>query len=203
MNRAQRRIAVALGSCTLGCGDSPAGPGTDVASVEVTSAIDVVIAQGRTAQLVATARDGAGATVAGVAFTWITSDGSVITVGGTGVATAAAAGNATVTATVTGSTAAGSIPLRVVDADLDAVGLLSGDPYADALIAALSSAARATVQSAWDACGAGAVNGNVLAIAGCATDIRAAAAAATEPTDRAVLAVLTLFGDQIERQLGL
>src|SRR3989304_3423277 len=84
----------------LGCKDQ--GPQLPASSVEITSPVDTILAVGKGAQLDATARDRAGAAIPGVTFTWSSSNTAAVSVSGTGLATAQAAGNATITAATSG-----------------------------------------------------------------------------------------------------
>jgi DNA/RNA endonuclease G (NUC1) len=88
-------IASTFGACNDN-DDTPPPP--DVVTVSVspaTATIDV----GATQSFSATGLDATNQPVPGVAFTWTTSDGAVATVNGSGVASGAAAGDATITAT--------------------------------------------------------------------------------------------------------
>jgi hypothetical protein len=170
----------------------------------VTSPVDTILDLGRSTTLQATATDDQGQPVTGLQFTFSTSNPtvvSVVSVGASGVATAEGLGTATITASADG--ASGTIRLRVVDVDLGTVVTLAGDPFADALVGTLSAATSPTVRPAWDACETGGEDGNVAAILGAVADIRDETASATDPTDRASLAVLGLYLDGIERALGL
>lgn len=200
-SRSAGATLVALGA--LGCGgDKSTGPGPEPlpATITVISVVDTVLALARTAQLTATARDQAGNPVA-AQFTWATSNASVMTVSVAGLVTAGGEGTATVTATV--GSLSGGLRLHVVPADLRTVGMLAADPLAAALAAGLSPGKRLAVQATLATCGSSASSGNVLAVKSCADAVRSEAAAAIEPTDRALLAVLALYADQIERLLGL
>ena len=192
-------IVLAALSCSSGAEPSPS-----IASVQVNSAVDTILALGRTAQLTATARDQSGKEVAGAQFTWESSSSAVVTVNAAGLVTPHAVGLASVTVAAQGrTTVIGTIRLRVVQADLATVSALAGDVFAGALVAALSAAKRPAVQIALGSCGTGASTGNVVAILKCAADVRAEAASASDATDRALLAVLMLYGDQIARLLRL
>lgn len=193
-------LAVLASQSCSGDSTGPDGPGTP-SSITVTSSVDTILALGRATILQATARDAGGRPITGLQFTWSSSNPSVVSVGSSGVATAEGVGAATVTARTGG--ASGSLRLHVVDADLGTVGALTGDPFAEALLAGLSAAVGADVGSAWDACSAGASDRNVVTILEGVADFRDEAASATDPTDRASLAVLGLFVDRIERALGL
>lgn len=84
-----------------GCGGGDGPTASDgIASVTL-NAPSLEMLAGRTEQLVATARDAQGNTVAGApAPSWTTSNSSVVTVSTTGVVTALVVGTATVTATI-------------------------------------------------------------------------------------------------------
>lgn len=193
-------LLVAAVAAALGCGDQ--GPELTPASVDVTSPIDTILPVGKSAQLGATARDQAGAAILGVAFSWTSSNPAVVSVSGTGLAAAQAAGSATITAAVAGGVS-GSLRLRVVEADLTTVSALAGDAFATALVAALSAGKRPAVQAAWSKCASGAESGNVVAVLQCGTGVHAEAASAGDPTDGALLGVLLLYADEIQRRLGL
>ncbi|MEO7962306.1 MAG: Ig-like domain-containing protein [Gemmatimonadaceae bacterium] len=95
-------IIIALDACGGGSDGGPSGS-TTVASVTL-NAPSLSMIQGDTATLVATAKDGAGNTVAGNA-SWKTSSATVATVTSTGLVTAVAPGSATITGTVDGRAA--------------------------------------------------------------------------------------------------
>ena len=83
----------------VACNDStaPSGPPA-VASVTVAPSRDTLLA-GSAAQLTATAKDSLGNVLTGRVVTWASSNTAVATVNGTGLVTAVAPGQATVTAT--------------------------------------------------------------------------------------------------------
>lgn len=195
------RAALAAGAFLAACDGATDLP--VVASVAVTSALDTLLAPGASSQLAAVARDGGGNAVGGVAYAWSSTDASVVTVSDAGLVTAQATGSARVTVGVEGTGVTGGLPFRVVDADLPGIAALSGDAFAAALLAALSPAMRSDALSAWAGCGSGAGSGHLVLIIGCVEDVRAAAAAAADGTDRALLAVARLYADEIERRLGL
>ncbi len=91
-------VALLLAGCGGG-GDGPTGS-DGIASVSLNApSLDMLV--GRTEQLVATAKDAQGNTVAGApAATWKSSNTSVVTVTATGAVTAVIVGSATVTATI-------------------------------------------------------------------------------------------------------
>lgn len=102
------RYWVALIAAVVGCGgdattatptvESPAG----VASVEVVASTATTISVGQTLTLAATPRDAAGRSLAGRAVTWLSSAPNVASVSSSGVVTALAVGNATISATSEG-----------------------------------------------------------------------------------------------------
>lgn len=177
-------------------------PPPTVATVQVMSPIDTILDVGVTAQLTAVARDQAGNQVS-AQFAWQTSSAAVLAVTGTGSVTAQGLGTATITATTQGSAVGGSIRLRVVQANLLAVGVLAGDAFGGALVGAVSGAKRPAVQTAWGACAAGGGSGNIVAIKECVDDVRAEASSATDPSDIVLVTVLVLFVNRIEPLLGL
>jgi hypothetical protein len=98
-------------ACILACGDGGGGGGgggTDplppsVARVDVSppsGTVDV----GSTLQFTATPRDGAGNALVGRSVSWSSGDGSVVSVGSSGLVTGVGPGATTVTATCEGKT---------------------------------------------------------------------------------------------------
>jgi alpha-tubulin suppressor-like RCC1 family protein len=83
-----------------------------IATVEVIQLLDTLTAIGDSVRLTAIARGSSGNPVSGTAFTWRTSNSSVVSVDTAGFATAVANGSATITAT-TPEGVAGSAPLIV------------------------------------------------------------------------------------------
>jgi hypothetical protein len=195
------RIAIAAVLVTgAACGD-PTGPGA-VASIHLSSAIDTVLAAGRTAQLSALALNAEGDAVPGVNITWSSVNASVVSVDDDGLATAQAAGSTTVTAHVEGGEVSGSITLHVLDADLDGVAALLGDPYAVTVIAGLMGGHRLVAEDLWDRLAADASSGNLVRLIDGIAELRAQAAEAGG-ADGVLLAVLILYAEQIEQRLGL
>lgn len=100
-----------------GCGGGPTGPGggggggEGVAAVEVSPEASTLSAVGETVQFEAVARDADGAALSGVSFTWASSDETVATVDGDGLAEAVGDGEAEITATASGES--GSATLAV------------------------------------------------------------------------------------------
>ncbi len=93
--------------------------------------------------------------------------------------------------------------MRVVDADLAGITALATDPFVAALVGASSGGLRTRLQEAAAECTSGAAQGRLEAIRDCITEIETEVANASDPTDRALLAVLGLFVDEIERRLNL
>ena len=79
----------------------PVHTGPTVSSVEVTPP-STTLTVGQTAQLTAVARDGAGAVVTGLPVAWSSSASSAVSISPSGLATALAAGTATISATIGG-----------------------------------------------------------------------------------------------------
>lgn len=171
-----------------------------IATVEVTSGSDTVLARGRTAELVAVAKDASGGRIVPTpSTTWSTSDPSVATIANSGLLTALAVGRVTVTAVAGG--VQGRLTVLVVDADLPAVQLLLVDKYLARAVDGLTAAVLATVQAAFASSTSALASGNVLSVASALDAIRSQSGSATDSTDRTLLAVLQLFTNQIERLL--
>jgi len=183
----------------LACGDATA-PVT-VTSVDVTSPIGSLLDVGGAPQLAAAAKDAQGAGVSGVTLTWTSTNPDAVTVSSGGRIEAVAVGTATIRADA--GTASGSLAVRVVEADLGGITTLATDAFVTALLDATTADVRARLQTAATSCQTGVQQGFLEQIQGCVAAMRTEAANATDPTDRALLAVVGLFADQIERLLGL
>ncbi len=86
-------------AAVLACGEEEmTAPSAVVAVVEVSPALDTLVALGATLQLQAVARDAGGATISGRTFLWSSSNPGVATVTNTGLVTAVATGTATIRA---------------------------------------------------------------------------------------------------------
>ncbi len=100
-----------------GDGDGGMGPPgqAPLATVEISPGNDTLTALAATRQLSATVKDADGNVVTGVTLTWQSSNESIATVSATGLVTAVANGNASISATATrnGESASGSAQLRV------------------------------------------------------------------------------------------
>ena len=97
--------ALILSSCGGESGTEPSTESTGpvpVASVAVTPNTQTLTSIDATQQFQASAKDAAGATIAGKSFTWSSSSLPVATVNSTGLATAVTNGASTITATVDG-----------------------------------------------------------------------------------------------------
>jgi uncharacterized protein YjdB len=103
-------VVVAFFACAE---ESVQGPET-VTSIAVTPASDTLASLGETVQLTATARNASGATVAGVSFTWSSSDGHCATVSNAGLVTASENGTVTITASVASVSGSASITVTQV-----------------------------------------------------------------------------------------
>lgn len=198
---ANRRLLTVLGILGLATACADTTEPVAVTSVEVTSPVGALLDVGGTAQLGATARDGAGEAVGGVSLTWTSSDPTVVSISNGGFIEALQVGNATIRANAGG--AGGSLVVRVVDADLAGISTLTTDAFVTALIGAASGELLTRVQSALADCTAGAGQGRLEAIQDCITAVESEVANASDPTDRVLLAVLTLFVDNINRMLNL
>jgi len=187
-----------LGATALGCGSDSTAPAA-VSSVEVTSPIGNRMAVGRTAQLTATARTADGHSVS-ASFTWSSSAPGVAQVNTSGLASGLVPGDATISAEADG--VRGSVAMAVISADLDAIAPVLNDPFTTALVANLTSAVRARVETALAQCKNGAAQGNFATIESCLIDARAEVNGAADPTDRALLATLALFFDHVEGLLN-
>ena len=201
--RRMRRLAPGVLALAMGaCGESSVGPPAQtVATVTVTSPIDTVMMQSRTVQLSAAARNASGGTVSGVTLTWASSNTAVASVTTAGAVTGVTAGVSEISATAEG--VAGSLRMRVVVTDAAAIETVLDDPLVSRLLMGASAAPRATVSTAVDSVRAAVGTGNVMVMHRNLAAARAAAGAASEPDDRAVLAVLDLLLAFAQARVGL
>jgi hypothetical protein len=196
-----RRAALAVLVLTAACGsDSPVTPREEVASIEVSSPIDTVLALGGAASLVARAKSADGQDMA-AQFTWESSNEAVLEVSASGQVEAVGAGFATVSAR--SGSRSGQLRLRVVDADLAAAAAAVDDPLRAHLRSGLRDATRATIAAALGDASQASASGNMIALRDAWRAIGVAADAATDPTDRAVLASLRLIAEHALRLLNL
>lgn len=193
--------AVAVSGCG---GDEPTGPSPPT-QVEVSSPIGSLMALGRTVQLTATARDNQGNVVTGIQVSWGSSNEAVATVSTTGLVESVAEGNVTITASTAGvtGTLSGTLQLRVVAADLGGIGATLSDPFTQALVSLMTATTQASMQAALAGCSNGVSSGSLEAIQDCLGSAQSQVGAATDPDDKALLAVVDLFLDYAERLLGL
>ena len=193
---------MALGTllACLACGGDTTGPAA-VASVEVTSPIGSLLDVGGSAQLAAAPRDAQGNAMGGITLTWTSSNTEVVSVTAGGRNAAVAVGTATIRADA--GTAGGALSVRVVDADLGGISAIATDDFVAALLGTTTTDARTRLQTAATSCQTGAQQGFLEQVQDCVAALRTEATGATDPTDRALLAVVGLFADQIERLLGL
>lgn len=189
---------VAVASALIACGESPVEV-PEATTIEVTSAIDRLIDVDRTAQLSAVVKDQNGEVMeAGV--TWISGSPTIASVSGTGVVTAHAEGVATISASAGGAN--GALAMEVIDADLEAIEALLGDPLVPHLSGPLGPTGS-DIDNALADCDAATVSGHLVQLDACLETIRETAAAATAADDRALLAVLSLLADHATRKLNL
>ena len=113
---ARRHLLTVLGVVGLASACKDGVEPVIVASVEVTSPIGALLDVGGNATLSAAAKDRAGESVSGISFTWTSSNPAVVSITAAGSIEALAIGTATIRAEA--GSAAGSLALRVVDADL-------------------------------------------------------------------------------------
>ena len=115
----------------LACTEDPTEPEPTVTSVVVTPASGAMVALGETMQLTAAAYDADNNAVAGVTFSWLSSDQGCATVSAEGVVTAVGNGTVMVTATAAGVSDTASVTVAQVVATVavtpDATTLVSLD----------------------------------------------------------------------------
>jgi hypothetical protein len=197
----RRACELLLGLAALtGCGETVEPPGPTVASVDVVSPIDTVVAQGKAVQLTATARDAAGDTVAGAAFSWTSSAPATASVSATGLVTGLAAGATEITAEAAG--VQGQLRMRVVVADLAGIGTVLTDPFMARCLTAATGAEGTLVHSLIDSAVTEADQGYLLALRRHLASARTAAGTATAANDRALLAVVDLMLGVAQERLG-
>ena len=196
-------LAVIVGVTLAACGGDGNGItfiGT-VVTVEVTSPIGSSMALGASVQLSATAKDRDGDPVSGVQITWESSNTAVATVSSSGLVAGVAEGNATITATT--QDVSGTLGMRVVDSDLGGISTALNDPFAVALVSNLTSSSQSSMQATMSECSSNIGSGNLEAIQDCLDDAQSQVGAATDPDDRALLAVFALFLSRAELLLNL
>ena len=142
-------LAVACGadSTTTDPGTKPP-PVVNVASVDVTPQTAEVVV-GHTAKLNATPRDASGGALAGRTVSWSSSNANIASVDNSGTVTGVAAGNATITASSEGKSAAAAITVKA-DAPAVSVSTVSIAAAPDTIEAWDATALHATTRDAKD-----------------------------------------------------
>ena len=200
--------AVLLASCKAAADCAPTDPvcnpgGAPIATITVTSpTVDTVMANGRTAQLVAQARDASNNPVTTVTLAWTSLNPSVATVDPTsGLVSAVATGSATIRVSQSQNAVTGQLQMRVVNANLPLLAVVVGDTLADAMRQALTNTPRTTIATGLNTCGGHITTGNLLALDTCLTGL--SAVTGTNGNDNALLGVLDLFFDFGKRLINL
>lgn len=141
-SRAPPFLVLGLGvAAVLACGEEElAGPSGVVAVVQVTPALDTLVALGSTLQLQAVAKDAGGRTISGRTFTWRSSNQGVATVSGAGLVTAVSTGTATISAETGGVSGSATTVVRQVVVAL----AVSPTPVALAVAESVQLSAAAT-----------------------------------------------------------
>jgi hypothetical protein len=187
----------------VGCNDSsPSEPDPDpptLNSVTVTSPIDTVMAVGRSTQFSAQARDQHGNVMPGVSFSWRSTNADVATVSGAGVVQGAEPGTTTIEADA--GDAEGSLRMRVVAADLEAIQTLLDDPWIRALGETLEDDSQVAFEEALESCAHALGDGHILDLAACLEEV--GDPSASEADDPAVLAVLSLVALRAHQLLAI
>jgi hypothetical protein len=197
-----RWLVVLLALSHLTCaGDKIGGPTITVATVALTSSIGNRLAVARTATVTAVARDAAGAEVPAASFAWTSSASGVASVSSTGVVTGVSAGSATITASSEGKTS--TLTFQVSAPDFTGITSAGADLLMASLVNGLSTAVRTRTQAALALCTTGVTAGNFTTIESCISGVRAEVTAASDATDKALLATIALFVDHIDRLLKL
>lgn len=198
--------ALVLGWTLAGCGGD-SGSAASVATIEITSQLDTVVVIGAATQLTAVARDREG-NILSVSLDWVSHNSDVVTVDASGLAHGVGPGTARIDASVASGSVAGpggatgSIRLRVLDADVTGMQRVLGDRLLATCVAALGTP-RSAVQSALSSATAGLSSGRLVDVIDGLEAIDAQAAGATDGTDRALLATITLFTDFARSLLNL
>ena len=195
-----RAATAGLALVALACGGGDHIQPLVVTTITIASPIGDRLAVGRHVTLAPTAYDQNNHAMSGVTFSWNAAPAAVASVDANGVVTGLGAGNATISASSDG--VSGPFALRVLSVDLNAITGILSDPFAQALIANLTSAERGKVQAALDQCSAGVTSGDFRTIESCIAGARAEVSGAADLTDRALLASLALYVDDVERLIA-
>jgi len=208
--RRSKPVFSALTACALaayGCGEDTTGPidepdpGSQLGNIVVESSIDVVMAVGRTMQLTVSVTDADGNPVTVGGIDWQSSNLDIATVSGSGMVTAVAAGEVRITAAYDGLS--GTIPLTVIDADLEAIEQLRQDPLIGALVNMLDTDLATQLQSALNDLGEAVTVGNCMAVRDALEAALARTSASNDPDAVISLAVLGLALERAHDLLGL
>ena len=201
-------LTTAMTACALvalGCGDDATGPGDDVDTdqfnVSVVSSVDLVMAVGRTVQLVATVTNQDGIALSGASLSWRSSNDAIATVSASGLVTALKAGHVTVTAAHNGFE--GNVPLTVIDADLDAILELRDDPLMNLLVGQLSGDLAVQLTAALNDLEEAVTVGNCMAVHDALETALNNTSGACDPSDVVTLAVLGLVLERANDLLGM
>lgn len=182
--------------------DPLCGGAGGITAIAVTSAIDTVIANGRTAQMTAVASNASGNV--SVTFGWTSLNPSVATVNpSSGLVTAVGTGTATIRASQSTNTVVGNLQLRVVNANLALVTAAVTDSMAVRLRNALGAVPQGAVTTGLTTCATHVVSGNLLALNTCLTSLIALGPPPIDNHDKVVLGILDVFFDFARRQLNL
>lgn len=180
------------------CSDGSTEPEV-VASIAVTPDA-TALAVGETVTLSAVAADARGTGVAGVSFTWQSSNESVATVTGEGVATAVAPG--TVTITASSGAASGSAIVSVLTAPRASLRDLTSDALIVSLLAGVSDTARDGLAVAVEGVLRGLAEGDVAASQAALADARNIVGGTATGDDVVFFGVLDLVFDYFEGVLN-
>lgn len=197
--RTAASLLVAATGLSWACSESPTTAVT-VAKVEVSSPLGALLDVGSSTALSATAEDPSGHALPGAALAWSSSDPTVAAIDDVGFLRALTSGEATITVGADG--VSGRLTVRVVEADRAAITAFATDAFLVSLLGAATADVESRLQSATAGCTDGATTGNLEEVQECVAAIEQEAAAASDATDRALLAALVLFFDEIERRIG-
>lgn len=172
-----------------------------VRTVTLTSSVDTIVVRGRTAQLSATPTDAQGRTIVGRQVRWQADAPAIATIDASGLLTAISSGHVTITAEVDG--VRGQLALLVVPMGLENVQQVAADAYTQSLALSLTPAVRASVQASLAAIHQAASVGNVVAMRRSVAEVARLTTGSEDPTDRALLAVLSIIIAHLERSTSL
>lgn len=181
-------------------------PAALIEDVTVTSTLDTIIPVGITTRLTAVATERDGSPVS-ASFDWSSSAPAVATVNGSGDVLGVGAGRTTITATPAaggvvdvGAGVAGTIPIRVLDADIAGFWTILDDPLVDHLTNGLGPS-KTAVEAALSDCSRGLGSGALVLVFGCLEAVQTATHETADGTDRALLATLSVMMDFARNKL--